>query len=37
MHNNLSTLIHIMTTLFGNVEGALKGIYNKKSFFKDFY
>ena len=36
MHNNLSTLIHIMTTLFGNVEGALKGRYNKKILLQGF-
>lgn len=37
MHNNLSTLIHIVTTLFGNVEGALRrGYCLKKEYSKTY-
>lgn len=36
MHNNLNFLIHIMNTLLENVEGELKGGYNKKILLQGF-
>ncbi len=36
MNDNLSTLLHIMTTLFGNVEQVLKNEYNKKVLLQGF-